>query len=643
MTTNGIPVSPHPSRTSWYSLTSPPASARPESSSFPAIEVEEADINDAFEEGDLGAPPPVKQNTLKRESLGGEQDFKDVLNGDSASETSQVSGARSSDGGLFRGMADVVLNDPVQSPSRNSPNIHQPRPVSRNLRRPDFEDIQISPASPMTPSIVLSRPPSPPAEDDIPSSFVDVSLAQESPSVKQPSPTRSVPKPIFVPPATSMVPNVQIVQGPNTPVPSPRPGSRNSMSSPQPQPSKSSPAPGTVGPSTATDRAKRAKGISTQDVISKTRPSHLPPKSKEEDLKHMKVWEEMMQKSRLADEQRKAKLRERRLAREQAVENSLHQWEREVLPDIKAAAKDPRLRQLWWKGIPTKIRGRVWYTTLGNPLALSKDAYRSCLSRAKRAISSKSFPADTMQSLEEDIRETLPALHLFHPETGPMYQDLKDLLCAWVVARADEGLGYVRGASSVGAMFLINMPSEQAFVAMRNMLERHCMRSFYGGSSTREDVEAYYRQESSKQFLSDVMPKVYFNFKQHGVSPALYLSDWIVAIFLQHLPFEACSRIWDVLILEGDSFLFRTSIAILGVIESRLFFPERKELLEVLHGENKAALEVARRTESSSTVDLGARYEQYGMNDEVLWDRLDQTEWKDSTWGRLIQRELPDI
>lgn len=64
--------------------------------------------------------------------------------------------------------------------------------------------------------------------------------------------------------------------------------------------------------------------------------------------------------------------------------------------------------------------------------------------------------------------------------------------------------------------------------------------------------------------------------------------------------------------------------------------------LTVLHGENKAALEVARRRESL-TVDLGARYEQYGMNDEVLWDRLDQTEWKDSTWSRLIQRELPDI
>lgn len=42
--------------------------------------------------------------------------------------------------------------------------------------------------------------------------------------------------------------------------------------------------------------------------------------------------------------------------------------------------------------------------------------------------------------------------------------------------------------SNVAAMFLINMPADQAFVAMRNMLERHCMRSFYGGVGSKDDV-----------------------------------------------------------------------------------------------------------------------------------------------------------
>lgn len=53
-------------------------------------------------------------------------------------------------------------------------------------------------------------------------------------------------------------------------------------------------------------------------------------------------------------------------------------------------------------------------------------------------------------------------------------------------------------------------------------------------------------------------------------------------LFLDHLPFEACARLWDVVILEGDSFLFRAALAILAALEPRLFFPERQELLELL-------------------------------------------------------------
>jgi len=89
--------------------------------------------------------------------------------------------------------------------------------------------------------------------------------------------------------------------------------------------------------------------------------------------------------------------------------------------------------------------------------------------------------------------------------------------------------------------------------------------------------------------------------------------------------------------------MFRMAIAVLGVLEPRLFFPDRQELLDVLRGENKAALEVAKRT--GIAVDQGARYEQYGMTEEALWERVAEMDewWRESTWLRLIQRELPDL
>ncbi|EDR15811.1 uncharacterized protein LACBIDRAFT_301140 [Laccaria bicolor S238N-H82] len=387
-------------------------------------------------------------------------------------------------------------------------------------------------------------------------------------------------------------------------------------------------------------RNRSAGPTALEKVRSKTRPSFLPPKPRQEDDKHMADWQHMMKLSRTAAEKRRKALQERRLLREKAIEESLHIWETEVIPDWRVVFKKPSLRKLWWRGIPTKLRASMWEKAVGNPLALNKDHYRTCLSRAKRALASGVFPQTTLDLIERDISTTLPALHIFHPESGPLYGDLKDMLSAWVVSRSDEGLGYTFGAAKIAAMMLINLPNQQAFIVMRNLLERHCMRSFFGGDRAKEDVEAYYRIFDT--LLADGMPKIYFNFKQHQISPASYLPDWLIPLFLDHLPFEACARVWDVLLLEGDSFLYRASLGILGVLEPRLFFPEKKELLELLKGENKAALDVAKR--EGRPLD-GGRYEIYGVDEETLWERIDHMNdwWKESTWTRLIQRELPDL
>ncbi|KAL4062982.1 rab-GTPase-TBC domain-containing protein [Scleroderma yunnanense] len=405
--------------------------------------------------------------------------------------------------------------------------------------------------------------------------------------------------------------------------------------------SQSLPLPSTSDSTQANHRPTLIAGPSTfQKVVSKTRPYFLPPKSRKEDRKHLADWEAMMKESRAAEERRRKTLQERRLAREMKIEQSIHTWEKEIIPDWRIVHRNPTLRKLWWNGIPTKLRPMAWERAAGNTLALNRDNYRNCYSRAKRALSSGAFPEDILQAIEEDISTTLPALHLFHPETGPLYQELKDMLCAWVISRADEGLVYRHGIAKIAAMMLINIPAPQAFIAMRNLLERHCLRSFYGGTGAKEDVDAYYRIFDT--LLADSMPKIYFNFKQHQISPAAYLPDWLAPLFLDHLPFEACARLWDVILLEGDSFLFRAALAILAVLEPRLFFPGRDELLQLLKGQDKAAIEVAKREGRALN---GGKYEIYGVDEEALWDRIDSMEdwWRESTWKRLTQRELPDL
>lgn len=75
-------------------------------------------------------------------------------------------------------------------------------------------------------------------------------------------------------------------------------------------------------------------------------------------------------------EKRRQALQERRLAREQIIDDSLHVWERDILPNWRVVYRNPKLRKLWWRGIPTKLRASLWESVVGNELALSKGSLR---------------------------------------------------------------------------------------------------------------------------------------------------------------------------------------------------------------------------------------------------------------------------
>jgi hypothetical protein len=73
-----------------------------------------------------------------------------------------------------------------------------------------------------------------------------------------------------------------------------------------------------------------------------------------------------------AEKQKRKAAEERQLAREKRADEVLHIWEKQILPDWKVVNKNPELRKLWWQGVPTSMRGKMWESAVGNPLSLSK-------------------------------------------------------------------------------------------------------------------------------------------------------------------------------------------------------------------------------------------------------------------------------
>lgn len=182
-------------------------------------------------------------------------------------------------------------------------------------------------------------------------------------------------------------------------------------------------------------------------VVSRTRQVYLPPKPKDEDEAHLSSWKHMMEESRAAEQKRRQHQARARAEREARISASVPIWESSILacPRREWSAlvrSDSRLQSLWFQGIPTHLRGRIWSGCIGNNLSLSKESFKACSYRARQAVESGRFPKEVDKWIQDDTANTLPTTGLYG-EQGPMTEELRELLRAWYVSRVDEGMGYV--------------------------------------------------------------------------------------------------------------------------------------------------------------------------------------------------------
>lgn len=253
------------------------------------------------------------------------------------------------------------------------------------------------------------------------------------------------------------------------------------------------------------------------------------------------------------------------------------------------------------------------------------------------------FPADVIAGIDADIAITLPKLKLFQ-EGRPMHNDLRQILLAWAVFWRERPF-YPKGSSFTAALFLMNMPPQDAFLSLVNISRKSCLSYFY--NNKKAEIEAFYRIFDT--LLADAMPKVFRNFQERRIRPSLYLRPWITTVYIAFLPVELATRIMDVFVLEGDSFLFRVALALLQTLEARLFNPDADELKAVFTGEDKGARAIVVRNTLSIygertilEVTPDEAYEEMGCVDDMVFGKLMEQSWNEALWERLVSRELPD-
>lgn len=231
-------------------------------------------------------------------------------------------------------------------------------------------------------------------------------------------------------------------------------------------------------------------------VLSRTRPSWLPPKDPEEERRHLREYERMMARAAEVDQQR-AQQEERKGAHRDDTKVALGRiWEEHVLPNWDAVITKRRTRELWWRGISPRSRGVVWARAIGNELGLSQASYEAALKRAKAAEKRVAKTGDGglgvggggggggeqgmrqgeaeedrrfregLRAIERDVQDAFVELRIFQ-EGGPLCAVLGDVLVAYAMYRSD--VGYVSGTHVCGFSL--------SFVAPRYEASRFSIRS----------------------------------------------------------------------------------------------------------------------------------------------------------------------
>ena len=296
-------------------------------------------------------------------------------------------------------------------------------------------------------------------------------------------------------------------------------------------------------------------------LIQQPRPANLPAKNALEEERHRKQYNAILEAARkreLREEKERKQQREVQLKEEERLTEDSHTWNVHVLPKFESVKNTKKVRELWWRGLPPSVRGKVWKLAIPNNLNVTAHLYNICLDRAMTSPVS-----DTLAAIKLDVSRTFPTLCVFQ-EGGPLSRSLQGILAAYAVYRPD--VGYVQGMSFVGAVLSLNMEPPDAFTCFANLLNHPCHRAAF--TLDQKQMDIYYKVYSSA--LAHKLPKVFSHFTVAGLSPDLYLLDWLYTIYAKAMPLDVACRVWDVFLRDGDEFLFRTALGVLHLYQEEL-------------------------------------------------------------------------
>lgn len=138
----------------------------------------------------------------------------------------------------------------------------------------------------------------------------------------------------------------------------------------------------------------------------------------------------------------------------------------------------------------------------------------------------------------------------------------------------NKEIGYTQSMNYVmGFILMVSGGNEEEtfwfFVALAEGNDAHFhpgIEQFYA-----EGFPLYHQYvEHFESIFEDQLPKVKSHFEDLDYLGPIWLQKWLITLFLYSFPMAYCVRIWDNVLVEGPIFIFKTIIAVISGLETKL-------------------------------------------------------------------------
>jgi hypothetical protein len=314
-------------------------------------------------------------------------------------------------------------------------------------------------------------------------------------------------------------------------------------------------------------------------ILSRTRPSWLPPKDPKEERKHLREYQKMMAASIEAEKKRRSKLQVQQCEKDDTQQSLNRIWQYYCDETTDITTIDKRVNDLCWRGISPNLRGKVWQRAVGNPLGLTVKTYEKALNRAKdikrRSIDELSREEKGMErwfiDIERDAETAFPELNLFQ-RNGPLWQNLIDVCEAYASYRSD--VGYIYGVQLIAALLLLQLSTPaDAFILLANSLNRPLPLAFQIDDASTTG-RTYNHAVSTLGIKYPRLHEYLFGSREQGglgFRAEEIFEPMLRTVFSNGLDVDRLCRVWDIWIFEGDRTIVNAAVAVLGCLQAQLF------------------------------------------------------------------------